>query len=181
VTHEFQTDRLPQALRQMPVPPLRPGFADEALARASQAYETEVGHSRLARWDIWLSAALGGAIATLLTVLVMRPDAAVPDAGITLAMNESRNVEVLIDSERTLDDALIRISTTGAVALDGFDDQRSAQWRTRLERGRNVLSLPVVARSSGPAQLVAVIEHGGRTRKVGVNLVVKPPKRNEVA
>ncbi len=182
MTHELQTDRLRQALRQMPVPPLRPGFADEALARASKAYETEVGHSRFPRWDIWLSAALGGAIATLLTILVMRPDMPVDsDAGITLAMNESRNVEVLIDSERTLDDALIRISTTGAVALDGFDDQRSAQWRTRLERGRNVLSLPVVARSSGPAQLVAVIEHGGRTRKVGVNLVVKPPKRNEVA
>ena len=86
-----------------------------------------------------------------------------------------------IDSERTLDGATIRVAASGSVELDGFDDKHTVQWQTRLERGRNVLSLPVVARSSGNAQLVAVIEHAGRTRKVAVHLLVRQPRRNEVA
>ena len=36
-----------------------------------------------------------------------------------------------------------------------------------------MLSLPVLARSTGAGQLVAVIEHEGRTRQVTVNLTVR--------
>ena len=117
---------------------------------------------------------VGAALAVIATVLVMRPAAQPePAAGITLALNESRNVEVLIDSERTLDLATIHVATTGAVELEGLDDEREVEWQTRLERGRNVLSLPVVARAEGNAQLVATIEHEGRSRRVAIRLVVK--------
>ena len=176
VTSEHET--LSEALRRMPTPPLRAGFVDAALARAVAASDRREAPSRLrafGRWETWMGAALGAALAMMATVFVMRPEMPVaPAAGITLAMNESRNVEVLIDSERTLDDATIRIATTGSVELDGFDDARAVEWQTRLERGRNVLSLPVVARTEGAAQLVAVIEHEGRSRRIAINLVVTP-------
>ena len=184
MSQESPNDPLRQALRQMPVPSPRPGFAEEALARAVASHEREAKRPARAfvRWETWFGAAVGAAVAALATFLVMRPD--VPSAqepGITLAINESRNVDVLIDSERTLDGAMIRVVTTGSVELEGFEDKHSVEWQTRLERGRNVLSLPVVARTSGPAQLVTVIEHEGRTRKVAVNLLVKPQKHDEVA
>ena len=74
---------------------------------------------------------------------------------------------MLIDSERELKGATIRIAASGSIALDGFDDERQIDWQADLERGSNLLSLPVVARAAGKGRLVAVIEHEGRTRAGG--------------
>jgi hypothetical protein len=167
----------------MPVPPPRSGFVDDVLARAVASHERKAERPArpFARWETWFGVAIGAVVATA-ALLILRPQLpAAPEAGITLAVNESRNVDILIDSERTLDGATIRVVTTGSVELDGFDDKHAVEWQTRLERGRNVLSLPVVARGAGSAQLVAVIEHDGRTRRVAVTLIVKQPRRNEVA
>ena len=60
--------------------------------------------------------------------------------------------------------------------LDGFDDERHVDWQADLERGSNLLSLPVVARATGNGRLVAVIEHEGRTREVAIELTVIDPK-----
>ena len=112
---------------------------------------------------------------TILTLILLRPAEPVVPApmGISLALNETRAIDVLIDSERELEDATIRIVATGSVVLDGFENEREIGWHARLERGSNVLSLPVVARSTGQGQLVAVIEHDGRTRKMTINLTVR--------
>jgi hypothetical protein len=178
---DTHSDSLRQALKRLPAPEPRPGFVDRALANATRG--PEKGPTLLARvfgrWETWVGAALGGAVATVLTLVLLRPmditngqQATVP-VGITLALNEARAIDVLIDSERELEDATIRIVATGSVALDGFDNEREIGWRAHLERGSNVLSLPIVARSTGDGQLVAVIEHEGRSRRIAINLTVR--------
>lgn len=171
-----ERETLTDALRRMPVPPLREGFIGAAIAQATAESQPRAPRRLgvLARWETWLGAGLGAAAAVVGTILLLGSDVPVaPVAGVTLAVNESRNVEVLIDSERTLDGATIRVATTGVVELAGHDGRHELEWRTRVERGRNVLSLPVVARAEGNAQLVAVIEHQGRKREIALNLVVK--------
>lgn len=177
-------DTLRQALKRLPAPEPRPGFVDRALANATRqpaarAQEKSVGPLGLShlfsRWETWIGAALGGAVAAALTILLLRPveQPAPAPMGISLALNETRAIDVLIDSERELDGATIRIVASGSVALDGFENEHEIGWRAHLERGSNVLSLPVVARSTGNGQLVAVIEHGGRTRRMTINLTVR--------
>lgn len=185
----------------MTVPEPRHGFVDRVLSRTFAASRTKrrqvtdgdddrvaQSHGRGAaralgpfgRWETWLGAAIGAAAAVLITVAVLRPESnETPAAAITLALNESRHIDVVIDSERTLEDATIRLATTGSVQLDGFENEREVEWKARLERGRNVLSLPVVAHAEGPAQLVAVVEHEGRSRRIAVHLVVKPRGASE--
>lgn len=172
---------LRRALERMPAPEPRPGFVDRALARAtSQAPAPRRGLAHLAsRWETWIGAAVGGSVATLLALLLLRPMDPSPP-GITLALHETRDIDVLIDSERALKDATIRILASGSVALDGFENEREIGWRTHLDEGSNMLSLPIVARSSGAGRLVAVIEHGGRTRRVTLDLTVldREPSRS---
>jgi hypothetical protein len=176
------SETLRQALKRLPAPEPRPGFVDRALANATsqpaaRAEERSRGFAHLvSRWETWIGAALGGAVAAVLTaVILLRPveQPAPTPMGISLALNESRAIDVLIDSERELEGATIRIVATGSVVLDGFDDEHEIGWNARLERGSNVLSLPVVARSTGQGQLVAVIEHEGRTRRMTINLTVR--------
>ena len=83
---------------------------------------------------------------------------------------------MLIDSERELKGATIRIAASGSIALDGFEDERQADWQADLERGSNLLSLPVVARTTGKGRLVAIVEYEGRTQRVAVELTVLDPK-----
>jgi hypothetical protein len=175
---------LRQALRRMPTPEPRPGFVERALARAaaqeqaSQALLPARLGRFLSRWETWTGAALGAAAAAVIAILLLRPvdspQHSVPRLALTL--NETRNVDVLIDSERELKGATIRIAATGSIALDGFDDEQHVDWQADLEPGSNLLSLPVVARTAGKGQLVAVIEHDGRTRRVAVELTVIDPK-----
>lgn len=167
----------------MPAPEPRPGFVDRAFAKATSRPAARQPNERFSplahlasRWETWIGAALGGAVAAVLTLILLRPldETNQPTPmGISLALNETRAIDVLIDSERELEDATIRIVATGSVALDGFENEREIGWRTHLERGSNVLSLPVVARSTGQGQLVAVIEHDGRTRRMTINLTVR--------
>lgn len=175
---DFQSLR--QALRQMPSPEPRAGFVERALARAAaQQRAAQAGlpgrlRSFATRWETWAGAAFGGAVAAALTAFILlRPvDTTVNPQAIALTVNEARNVEVLIDSERELKGATIRIAASGSIALDGFDDERQVDWQADLDRGSNLLSLPVVARSAGRGRLVAVIEHEGRTRQVAIELNV---------
>ena len=173
---DTHSEPLRRALKRMPAPEPRPGFVDRAFAKATSKPEARAsGLAHLAsRWETWVGAAMGGLVATVLTLFLLRPaDQASPEPmGITMALNESRAIDVLIDSERELEDAKIRIVATGSVVLDGFENEREIGWRAHLDRGRNVLSLPVVARSTGEGQLVAVIEHGGRTRRMTISLTV---------
>ena len=163
-------------LKRMPVPPLRRGFADDAIANAVMDVAPQTRRPVFARWETWLGAAVGAAAAILVTIFVVQPQAPVVDSGITLALDESRTVDVLIDSERTLEDATIRVAATGSVELNGLDNTHEVRWQTRLDRGRNVLSLPIVARSTGNAELVATIEHEGRVRRVAVKMIVRSPR-----
>ena len=165
---------LRRALKRIPAPEPGPEFIDRAFAKATGS--AAPSRSRLAhlasRWETWIGAAAGAAVAVILMLVLLQPMGS-RDPGITLALNEMRDIDVLIDSERALDGATIRIVATGSVVLDGFENEREIDWQTHLAKGSNVLSLPVLARSTGSGQLVAVIEHEGRTRQVTVNLTVR--------
>jgi hypothetical protein len=175
---------LRRALRRMATPEPRPGFVDRALVRAAgtdrphahrpvpargQRWRAFVG-----RWETWVGAALGGAVAATLTLVLLRPvgSGEPQPLAIALTLHEARDIDVLIDSERALKNATIHVAASGSVALDGFDDEQEIGWHADLERGSNLLSLPVVARSAGKGRLVAIVEHEGRTRRVTIDLTV---------
>ena len=118
------------------------------------------------------------AAAAAVTFVLLRPvgSPVSPQPQLALTLHETRNVDVLIASERELKGATIRIAATGSIALEGFDADDHVDWQADLERGSNLLSLPVVARSAGKGRLIAVIEHEGRTQRVAIDLTVIDPE-----
>lgn len=177
---------LRQTLSRMTAPEPRPGFVDSALARAIEFHELRQippAHrtNAMLRWlgrqrQMWLGAALGAAAAAGVAMWVVRPQP--PDLpssipGLTLALEEAHEVGVLIDSERDLEDTTITVLVEGGIELVGFGDRRELRWQTDLDRGSNLLSLPVIARSLENGRLVAVIEYEGRTRRVVVDIKVR--------
>ena len=172
-------DKLREGLRAMPVPDPRPGFVDRVLTNATAAQRRQQpGRIRaaLARPLTWWAAGAGAVAASIAWLVLMSIRVGEPaEPSLTLALHESREVSLVIDSERDLEGATIRLYVTGSVALAGYEEQHEIQWLTSLTQGANLLSLPVVARSPGEGRVVAEIEHEGRTRRVSVALHVSAP------
>ncbi len=158
----------------MAVPEPRPGFEDRVLANATQPRAAARGlRAALRRPSTWWAAGAGALAATLAWVAILwTQPGAVPEASVVLALNESREVSLVIDSERDLEDATIRLYVTGSVTLAGYENEKEIEWLTSLTQGANLISLPVVARAPGDGRVVAVIEHGGRKRSVSVTMHV---------
>jgi hypothetical protein len=172
-----ELEKLRAGLRAMPVPEPRPGFEDRLLAHATGQHRRARGfRAALRRASTWWAAGAGALAATLawVAVLWMQPGV-VPEASLVLTLNETREVPLVIESERDLEGATIRLYVTGSVALAGYEQQHEVEWTTSLTQGANLLSLPVVAREAGEGRVVAEIEHEGRTRRVSVALHVTAP------
>jgi hypothetical protein len=174
-----ELEKLRAALRALPTPEPRAGFVDRALAAATAGTAANrIEPARRVRRRIWWVAA-GSALAASLALVTWLPtgDRTSPASApaVTLALNESRDVALVIDAERDLEDATIRLIVSGGVSLAGFEDQREIEWLTSLTHGANLLSLPVVAHAEGDGRLVAVIEHEGRSRRVSIALKVAAP------
>jgi hypothetical protein len=149
-------DRLEQlraGLREMPVPEPRAGFEDRVLAHATgPRSRARAVRSALRRPSTWW-AAMGGALAATLAwvaVLWMQPGAT-PEPRLVLSLHEVREVPLVIDSERDLEGATIRLYVTGSVGLAGYEQQHEVEWMASLTQGANLLSLPVVFAQTPPA------------------------------
>ena len=161
----------------MPVPEPRPGFVDRVLANATTGRRASARRgirAALRMSSTWWAAGGGALAATLVWMVLMwiRPDTP-SEPVMVLALNESREVSLVIDSERNLEGATIRVYVTGSIVLAGYEQQHEVQWRSSLTKGANLLSLPVVARMPGEGRVVAEIEHEGRKRRVSVTMHVR--------
>ena len=196
--------RLNRALRDMPVPDPRPGFASAALAdavarnhigvaatrsspalRAASAPRTSagfLGRSRQAprrRLELWFGGALGAAAAAALVVMLWGPPRGAPvpqdPADVRLTLYEPREIGVAIDAGQALPGALLTVSLEGGIDLVGFGAQRELQWQTDLDAGTNVLPLPIIAHSLEQGRLTALVEHGEMTQQIELRIQVDAP------
>ncbi|MEO8017024.1 MAG: hypothetical protein ABI769_04360 [Pseudomonadota bacterium] len=176
-------EKLRVSLSAMPVPEPKRGFVDRVLANAAagQAASRPGTHTAFRRHATWWAAGAGALAATIACVALFwkQPDAA-PSANVVLALNESREVSLVIDSERALEGATIRLYATGSVTLAGYEHQQEIEWKTSITQGANLLSLPVFGRTAGDGSVVAEIEHDGRTRRLRVALHVSAAKDDTV-
>jgi hypothetical protein len=166
--------QLREGLRAMPVPEPRHGFVDRVLAVAAASSMPVQSRKPASNSRIW-GAAIAGALAASLVwlyVAFVRVDAPT-QSSVQLALHESRDVSLVIDSDRPLEGATIRLYVTGSVALQGYEGQPDIEWLASLSEGANLISLPVVARHPGKGAIVAEIEHEGKTRRVNVLLQVR--------
>jgi len=167
----------------IPTPAPRPDLFSEAMRLATAA-----GARREARpprqHSFWLGAGFGGAIAASLVAAFMTftvapwtasvDTASVPAAvpSITVALNETRDVDVAITSAEALAQAEIRVVLTGGVRLAGFADRSELSWRADLDEGINRLSLPVIAINGSGGQVLVEVEHASKRQIFVVNVGV---------
>ena len=181
------------AMRAMPVPEPRAGFANRVLTNAIKHNQPLQHHQHHHRQGFMLGFGSAAAAALALWVVVglipgKSPDtasnqtfasadasktAAQPVAKqpvLSIALNEQRSVKLAFFSGEPLQGAKITISLPENVALVGYPGRRQLSWETNLKKGDNMLSLPVIATQVARGELIANIEYRGRVKTLRLNL-----------
>jgi anti-sigma factor RsiW len=153
-------------LRDYPVPQAATGFYDQAMVRA--------GHSNLRQHrNRWLLTGFGSALAAGFAIWVISsflltgpqlPDASTTIAGVTIALEEPRTVNLVFAAETSLESAVLTVTLPEGIELAGFPGQREITWETSLNEGRNLLPLKLIALTPAGGELLAHLEHKDRDR-----------------
>lgn len=150
----------------------RAGFADHVLARTVEHHRNKASRN----WSFF-----GGAIAAsfiiAVTSFVLRiaPQSDADLVRQTLALNQVQNISLALDSREELKGARIILQLPDNVELRGFPGQRMISWNTDIDRGVNLLSLPVLGIAEKNGLLVARLEHGNKSKEYTVELRVRAP------
>lgn len=153
------------------VPAMPPQSFARALERAAHAPQAETRRER----SFWLGTVVGGAIAAgvALAIVAFWPEpAAAPLSNpvVRLALNETREVSVALESPEALTGAEIHVLLTGGVELQGFSGQRELRWMTDLDRGVNQLTLPLIGRDTTGGQVTVEVQHGAKVRTFVIDI-----------
>jgi anti-sigma factor RsiW len=158
------------ALRTLPAPAPRSGFFEQALARAQRPHD-----GRRMGWAYVTGAALAASLALWIGAGSLPVGMHTPTTkpiGVTIALHETRTVQLAFNAERDLPQATLRITLPAGVELKGFPGQRQVSWQTNIARGANLLSLPLIAVATTDGALLARLEHGDRSTELVVPLHV---------
>ena len=158
------------ALRNVPVPAPGPEFFDQAIIQAQGPRSA----NRMG-WAAVTGAALAASLALWIGIgwfpgLFNAP--ATKPIGVTIALHQTRTVQLAFNAERDLTQATLRITLPDGVELQGFPGEHEVSWKTNIARGANVLSLPLTAVSSAGGKLLARLEHGDRSTQLSLPLYV---------
>jgi hypothetical protein len=154
------------------VPPPRAGAYERAIGAATRTPVVAARRSRTFWAGMGVGAALAAGIAFAIVTLgpVSRPESLTTAPQLSLAVNEMRNVSIVVNSPETLADAEVHVVLSGPIDLRGYEGRRELRWRTDLESGPNQLTLPVVATGDGGGQLLVEILHLGKRRTFIVDI-----------
>jgi len=87
-----------------------------------------------------------------------------------MAVLETRSVTLAINVPEDMDGVTLTVDLPENFEISGYRGKKQLAWQTRLKKGRNVLTLPVVATKQGQGQLVARVARNQKSKLLRVNL-----------
>lgn len=148
-------------LRRLPLEAPTAGFAARALHQARQKHA-----QRIRGFVTGFGSAVAAGVVLWVAVGFWHPAAersTPPVQAITLQVKQPRTVNLAfnVPGQDRYDRVRFRILLPPGVSLANHPGEREIAWEDRLEPGRNLLSLPLVAEQGTTGELVAQIEVQG--------------------
>jgi hypothetical protein len=153
------------ALRALPAPAMRSGFAGRALARATGA---RFGHR--SALGMALAASVVLALGVGVALFAMRPEAV---QTVVLTVRQPESVRLVFNAARPLPGAILSLRLPETVELVGYGNRRELTWRTDLSEGANLLQLPLVLRGPAGGELVVRLSRGSSSRTFRLKIEVR--------
>lgn len=165
-----QAKTLQGMLLSLPTVQPREGFFAQALEQARMAN----GAKKPARKSWWMAS--GGALAASLVLMtsvnLWQAQSDVPTiANVEVALHQVRTLDVVFHSPVEIAEVTFTMTLSDNLALAKFPEKKQLEWKTSLKKGKNRLSLPVVAMAEGEGVIHAVMYDG--KKKKSFRMIVK--------
>ncbi|NOZ37780.1 MAG: hypothetical protein GXP11_06905 [Gammaproteobacteria bacterium] len=158
-----QAQTIRDALTKLKAPAMRPAFAEQAFNKARQQKATVAKTKRFTGTGLALAASL--ALAGIVGVFMHQPGSTVSEpTAITLSLQQAKDISLVFNAKEDLDKVTISIELSDNLTLDGYAGKRTVSWNTPLQKGKNVLSLPIIATQSGNGTLIARLRLGNQDK-----------------
>jgi len=168
-----QAQALQQKLAELPVE----GPATDFFARALSVAAEQSTQAPMSRWVTRVGGALAAGLAVIVVagMLGRSPNPSpVPELqGVTLAMHESRTLNLVFSSTEALEGARLIVELPEGLELDNYPGEQRIRWKTNLQAGRNVLPLDLIAVAGNGGEVVAFLEHGDKSKTFRLRVNVK--------
>lgn len=164
---------LDHALQVQWVPPMRDGFADEAIANAIR----NAVAARTRRFAMAASIAVLGLGLALFFGAGFVSDRGDPNGPrIVLVANEGKVVRLVITSPAEQDAATVSIELADNLELAGFPNERRIEWQTNLSEGKNLLALPLTLKDQADSHFRVQVHYGSMQKDIRVSVQGAAPK-----
>ncbi len=159
-----------QALRSLPVEKASPDFEEKVLAAARNCHGRHNKHPG----NRFIAGFATAAVASLTlwfasTIYTPQFTVEAPQV-INLAMNQPRIVKLVFDAPTDLTGVTLSVALSENIELEGYTGQKQLVWQTNLNKGQNILALPVIAIGNGQGKLVAQLSYGDKTNQLHIVL-----------
>jgi len=164
-----------QALHSLPVEQASSDFEAKVFAEVRSHYGKRDGRHFDKRFVAGFATAMVASMALWFTSTVYSPqfDEQLPQSGpqvINLAVNQARTVKLLFDAPTDLAGVTLTVELPENIELEGYAGQKQLVWQTNLNKGQNILALPVIAIGNGQGELVAQLNYGDKTQRFRIVL-----------
>lgn len=167
-----QDQKLVTQLRNIPVPAASHDFEE----RVMNSLQT---HKPAHKTNPWFIGGLGTALAAgVMLWFVSTFDMFTTSSphfelvSVELAPNQVQKVSLVFSSPQELNDATFKIELPEHLKLKGYKGKK-LQWKTRLKKGVNRLTLPLVSSSYSDQFINARIEHNNQIREFKIRVQTK--------
>lgn len=161
-----------RVLRNLKAPSPSPGFLKSAMENAARVDRQR----RHKKWFMRFAAMAAMICLVVIGTIKFSPQTTTDSnksSGIVMALHESKDVFLLVQSAQALEGATITIELPPQLTLAGNPAIRELSWRADFQRGKNIIPLPLLAATTGSAIVTAQIEHGheAKTIRMQVNII----------
>ncbi len=160
-----------QALRSLPVDDASPEFEANVFAAVRSHYGTRSSKHSANRFVTGFATAMVASLALWFASTVSTPqfDVQTPQV-VNLAMNQARTVKLMFDAPTDLAEVTLTVELPDNIELEGYTGQKQLVWQTSLNKGQNILALPVIAIGNGQGELVAKLSYGDKIQRFRIVL-----------
>jgi len=145
---------------QFDVPPPSPDFETRVLAAAASQGKPARRHAAMA-WS-------GGAVAAVLALGIAL--FAGMGQGPDVPGGQPYNVRLAFDTVDAMDDVTLTVELPSHVEMSGYPGHQRLSWNVSLEKGANVVNLPLKILFPGEGELVAHLDNGERQKTFRASL-----------
>ena len=93
---------------------------------------------------------------------------------VSMSVGEVRNVHLVFNSPENMDNVMVAITLPEHTKIQGRSGVNKLSWGTSLKKGKNIISLPVIAEQDKNGEIITHISSGEKSKIFKVRLIINP-------